>query len=52
MIVPNCIYNVETSSMTQIISNAIIDFYNGGKQRYELPLRVPETVILNKRNNL
>lgn len=52
MIVPDAIYNVETSRLTQIISNAIIDFYTGGEHRYNLPLRIPENIVVMKKDNL
>lgn len=52
MIVPEAIYNVETSRMTQIISNAIIEFYTGNEHRYNLPLRIPENIIVVKKNDL
>lgn len=52
MIVPDAIYNVETSRMTQIISNAIIEFYTGGEYKYNLPLRIPENIIVAKKDDL
>lgn len=52
MIVPDAIYNVETSRLTQIISNAIIDFYTDGEHKYNLPLRIPESIIVMKKENL
>lgn len=51
MILPKEIYNINTSTTTQIISNAILSFYTES-QTYRLPLRIAESVINAKKNDL